>query len=105
MNESNLFQTQINQDSLDCTRLNEMRILKQRNSILKLLPRTSKLLLINLHSSLPLNKTRKRRFDLDIYKLMKPQSKYSGNVYSLGIVKYDTSMFKDQRTQYMIISD
>jgi hypothetical protein len=43
-------------------------------------------------------KSRKRAFEVNLQQLLKQDSKYSGNVYSLGFIKYDISVYKDKKS-------
>eukprot|EP00347_Sterkiella_histriomuscorum_P013139 403365863 len=50
-------------------------------------------------------RSRQRTFNLNLDKIAKHENKYSGNVYSMGIIKYDPRVYRDQKSQFMIISD
>ena len=36
---------------------------------------------------------------------MKKENKHSGNVYALGIIKYDKQIYRDHNSQFLIMSD
>lgn len=40
-------------------------------------------------------KPRKRTFEINLDKMIKNENKFSGNVYSMGIIKYDPRVYKD----------
>ncbi|CDW88893.1 UNKNOWN [Stylonychia lemnae] len=50
-------------------------------------------------------KTRKRTFEINLERMIKNENKFSGHVYNMGIIKYDPRVYKDQKSQFMILQD
>lgn len=76
----------------------------KRDSLLKLMS-LNKHKISSLHPEEDTRLPRKRTFEINPQTLIKPESKYSGHIYALGIIKYELSVFRDAKSQYLIISD